>query len=157
MPDYWIQIENKRWDASPRGVNRMGLPSYVLAKDPVSKRFSPVGGPTGEALIFRRDTANWEAPDDRKVNPWDLNEPDPAKTGGTIPGPTLECEFTDDLVVHFRNKDGRKGLDALMTAHSMHPHGITFHAAYDGAYPLSPRIQTSRSTTPRRLPGPPSA
>jgi plastocyanin len=138
MPEYWIQIENKPWEAAPKGVNRMGMPSYELTKPLGSTMFKPLGGPKGEALIFRRYTANWEQPDDRKVNPWDINEPDPAKTGGTIPGPTLECEFSESLIIHFRNKDLRKDKHALETSHSMHPHGITFHAAFDGAYPLSP-------------------
>jgi hypothetical protein len=63
-----------------------------LTKDPATQVFAPVGGPGGEALILRRYTANWGAPDDRKINPWDINEPDPTTTGGTIPGPTLEIE-----------------------------------------------------------------
>ena len=133
MPEYWIQIENKRWDAAPKGINRMGMPTFQLTKPPGSDMFKPIGGPDGEALIFRRYTANWEKPDDRKVNPWDINEPDPLTTGGTIPGPTLECEIDEPLIVHFRNKDLRSGpegkpLHPLVTSHSMHPHGITFHA-----------------------------
>jgi len=35
----------------------------------------------GEALILRRYTENWAKPDDRKVNPWDLNEPNPGERG----------------------------------------------------------------------------
>jgi hypothetical protein len=40
-----------------------------------------------DALILRRYIPNWAAPDDRKVNPWDLNEPDPTDNGtrGTFP------------------------------------------------------------------------
>ena len=34
-------------------------------------------GNYADALILRRYIANWEIPDDRKVNPWDINEPDP--------------------------------------------------------------------------------
>jgi hypothetical protein len=30
-----------------------------------------------DALLLRRYTVNWAAPDDRKINPWDINEPDP--------------------------------------------------------------------------------
>jgi hypothetical protein len=46
-----------------------------------------------DALILRRYTADWAAPDDRKVNPWDINERNPTDTGtmGTIPGPVIEC------------------------------------------------------------------
>src|SRR5439155_17190860 len=51
----------------------------------------------------------WTVPDDRKVNPWDLNEPNPTETGtkGTIPGPVIECNVGDSVRVHFRNKDQR--------------------------------------------------
>ena len=48
-------------------------------------------------------------PDDRKVNPWDLNELNPTDNGtmGTIPGPVIECEVGDTVKVHFRNMDNR--------------------------------------------------
>jgi hypothetical protein len=136
VPEYWIQIENKAWDAAPWGVNRMT--GTFLTKDPATQMFAPVGGPGGEALILRRYTADWAAPDDRKVNPWDLNEPVPITTGGTIPGPTLECVIGEEIVVHFRNADARPKATLLDRTHSLHPHGVTFHAVHDGAYPLSP-------------------
>ena len=62
-----------------------------------------------DALIFRRYTPNWAAPDDRKVNPWDINELDPTDNGtmGTIPGPVIECSVDDSVTVHFRNMDMR--------------------------------------------------
>ncbi len=77
---------------------------------------------TLDALILRRympprqreggqpARAPWSVPDDRKVNPWDLNEPDPTDNGtmGTIPGPVIECNVGDKVVVHFRNLDMRK-------------------------------------------------
>jgi plastocyanin len=136
VPEYWIQIENKAWDAAPWAVDRMT--GKTLAKDPKTQMFAPIGGSGGEALILRRYTANWAAPDDRKINPWDLNEPDPRTTGGTIPGPTLECTVGEQIIVHFRNKDQRAGASLLDKTHSLHPHGVTFHAVHDGAYPLSP-------------------
>lgn len=45
-------------------------------------------------MILRRYTRDWAAPDDRKVNPWDVNEPDPTDTGtmGTIPGPVIDSD-----------------------------------------------------------------
>jgi hypothetical protein len=74
--------------------------------------FNPLGQ---DALILRRYTANWAAPDDRKVNPWGLNEPDPTDNGtmGTIPGPVIEYKLTtgDRVIVHFRNKDSRPKQD----------------------------------------------
>jgi plastocyanin/FtsP/CotA-like multicopper oxidase with cupredoxin domain len=126
-----------------------------------------------EALILRRykppakaDKSDaWTIPDDRKVNPWDLNEPDPTDKGtmGTIPGAVIECNVGDSVVVHFRNMDFRKkpGTKEICfpipfvgeicipfpveidfpiekRTHSLHPHGFVFAPASDGAYPLSP-------------------
>ena len=164
--EYWIQIENKLWDLAPNGINRMTGDTgsfhkreVVETEYDIDDRGNPVD--TGvrrremfrpvEVLILRRYRAPdpaleidaWTVPLDRKVNPWDLNEPDPAETGGTIPGATLECEIGDDLVVHFRNMDQRhkpngRPLNYKLRTHSLHPHGISFSARYDGAFPISP-------------------
>jgi plastocyanin/FtsP/CotA-like multicopper oxidase with cupredoxin domain len=155
--EYWIQLEHRFWDAASSGIDRMtGQTIQALTnKPPVPRPVSPtrtvqMNLPTAEeALILRRYTANWAAPADRKVNPWDLNEPNPTDTGtmGTIPGPVIECEVGDDVVVHFRNKDDRRLVpfdtssplrDIEERTHSLHPHGFVFAAQYDGAYPLTP-------------------
>jgi plastocyanin/FtsP/CotA-like multicopper oxidase with cupredoxin domain len=125
-----------------------------------------------EALILRRykpptkhdNSDAWTVPDDRKVNPWDLNEPDPTDSGtmGTIPGPVIECNVGDSVIVHFRNLDNRTKLQTQQICfpfpfgqicfpvtlpvpfpiekrtHSLHPHGFVFAPSSDGAYPLSP-------------------
>jgi FtsP/CotA-like multicopper oxidase with cupredoxin domain len=126
-----------------------------------------------DALILRRykppqqpdQSDAWTVPDDRKVNPWDLNEPDPTDNGtmGTIPGPVIECNKGDSVIVHFRNLDMRTRLvvkqvcfdvpfigkicfpvpvqepiEIEKRVHSLHPHGFVFKASSDGAYPLSP-------------------
>ncbi len=149
--DIWIQLENRPWDCCPNGIDRMTgthFPSIgVLNGHNVYKPLGTVSAskPFGEdALIFRRYTANWAAPDDRKINPWDLNEPDPTNTGtkGTIPGPVIECNVGDSVLVHFRNMDSRTGVDVLARTHSIHPHGIVFQNTSDGAYPLSPPDST---------------
>jgi hypothetical protein len=93
-----------------------------------------------DALILRRYTQNWAAPDDRKVNPWDLSEPDPTDNGtmGTIPGPVIECTVGDTVVAHFRNRDRRTDKPLEARTPSLHPHGFVFASQSDGAYPLSP-------------------
>ena len=91
---------------------------------PITRRmFAPLRDSKGkvmDALILRRykpplqaDLSDaWTVPDDRKVNPWDLNEQDPTDRGtmGTIPGPVIECNVGDSVVVHFRNNVQRTEL-----------------------------------------------
>jgi FtsP/CotA-like multicopper oxidase with cupredoxin domain len=152
--EYWIQLENRAWDVAPNNIDR--LTGRTMAQlpggaAPVAKVItSPETGvtrtrtmfkPLGEdALILRRYTANWAAPDDRRVNPWDLNEPNPTDSGtmGTIPGPVIECKVGDRVIVHFRNKDFRATKAPKARAHSLHPHGFVFDPRYDGAFPLAP-------------------
>ena len=165
----WIQLENRAWDACPNNISRMTGQTIeeVTGKAPVTVNIhSPETGKNRtvtmyrpmdqDALILLRykppqkpdESDASTIPDDRKVNPWDLNEPDPTDNGtmGTIPGPTLECTVGDRLIVHFRNKDFRKSahgnesgqLGVNERTHSLHPHGIAFAPQYDGAYPLSP-------------------
>lgn len=169
---YWIQLENRPWDASPFGRDRMMnqtiqemngvVPTLVtvpaspfagsVARQVTMNNPIRLGsGQPVEALIFRRyqppAQANgsdaWTVPDDRKVNPWDLNEPDPGEDGtrGTIPGPTIECDVGDTVFVHFRNGDTRVDYDVHGRTHSIHTHGFVFEATSDGAFPLSPPDQ----------------
>jgi hypothetical protein len=125
MPDFWLQLENKAWDVCPHDLGRDRMTGLTAehrsgGHAPVMKTLtSPVTGAVqnrqmfqpldGDALIYRRYTPNWAAPDDRKVNPWDLNESDPTDSGtmGTIPGAALEFNVGDSVTVHFRNLDMR--------------------------------------------------
>jgi plastocyanin len=187
MPDIWIQLENRPWDASPNNIDRMMGQTIkeITGKDPVDvtlsasntrKMFAPLRDGKDnimDALILRRykpptkpdQSDAWTVPDDQKVNPWDLNEQDPTDTGtmGTIPGPVIECNVGDAVVVHFRNADNRAtpnppikippippffpGIEIPVPptpfpiekrCHSLHPHGFVFAQSSDGAYPLSP-------------------
>jgi FtsP/CotA-like multicopper oxidase with cupredoxin domain len=149
----WIQLENHAWDLAPWDVDRMSgqqvrdLPhehpsELITLTSPVTgfSHTSTMYKPIKDALILRRYTENWTKPDDQKVNPWDLNEKDPTDKGtmGTIPGPVIECDVGDKVIVHFRNKDHRSGVDVKQRLHSLHTHGFVFNIIHDGAYPLSP-------------------
>ena len=201
--EYWIQLENRPWDASPHNIDRITNLSIkdLTGKDPVDvtitspptaatpvaktrKMYNPLrdsDGKVKDALILRRykppakpDKSDaWTVPDDRKVNPWDLNELDPTDNGtmGTIPGPVIECNVGDTVVVNFRNSDLRthpvvstkkvcfpvpfggefcinipsvtfEPIEIEKRVHSLHPHGFVFKATSDGAYPLSPADAT---------------
>lgn len=130
--EYWLQIENHSWDVSPNGVDRRT--GQMLTRG-VNGLFKPLAR---DALIIRRYSPNWAAPADVMLNPWDVNEPNPAQTNGTIPGATIEAKVGDELLVHFRNKDQRAGLSDAERTHSLHVQGMQHSAIHDGAYPLSP-------------------
>ena len=84
--DIWIQLEPQPWDVCPKmPVDRAtaeGLIPFLSLKLALLR--SPVTGKTrtaivnqlmpGGALILRRYTEGWRAPDDRKVNPWDTRK-----------------------------------------------------------------------------------
>ena len=166
--DIWIQLENRKWDTMPNNVDRMTgrtaqditgkaseLVTLISPGTGVTKTRrmyaplrDPISGDIVDALIFRRykapllpdESDAWTVPDDRKVNPWDINEKDPTDNGtmGTIPGPPIECNVGETVVVHFRNLDMRLTKPFKARAHSMHVHGFVFKPEHDGAYPLSP-------------------
>jgi FtsP/CotA-like multicopper oxidase with cupredoxin domain/plastocyanin len=193
--EYWIQLENRPWDACPHNVDRMSgqdiqtitgkAPESVTLTSPgtgvthTRTMFAPLRDGDGnvmDALILRRykppqkqdGSDAWTVPDDRKVNPWDLNELDPSDNGtmGTIPGAVIECNVGDVVLVHFRNLDQRsrtvtttqeicidlfgqkvcfpfpvktqQPIEIERRVHSLHPHGFVFKNTSDGAFPLSP-------------------
>src|SRR5690606_34171163 len=132
IKEYWLQLESRTWDAAPWGINRLtGRPLPQMG----SGMYRPAAR---EMLVLRRTTAEWAAPDDQPLNPWDLTAPDPLTTGGTIPGPVLMAKVADEIVVHFRNMDNRPGIPDTGRAHSLHPQGATVTAIHNGVFPLSP-------------------
>lgn len=174
--EFWIQLENNKWDMCSSGKDRLtGMdvadlpggqpPVNITLRSPVTgvtrtvQAFQPVRDSEGDvedALILRRYTPNWAAPDDRKVNPWDINELNPTDTGtmGTIPGPVIECSVGDSVIVHFRNRDMRtrplvkvaqavtaKGMSAQMFAAGTIPTGGMGGMAGMGASTSQPRAQ----------------
>lgn len=132
IQEYWLQIENQAWDVTPRGADR--LTGAMLARG-ASGAFRPLAE---EALVIRRYTANWAQPADQRLNPWDLSEPDPAQSRGTIPGPVLTAKVADEIVVHFRNMDRRAHASPEQRTHSLHAHGMEYDRAHSGLYPLAP-------------------
>lgn len=129
--EYWLQIENQAWDVAPNGMDRAA--GEMLARD-ANGMFRAL--PT-DALVVRRYTANWDAPDDRVLNAWDLNEPPPAQTRGTIPGATIEAKVGDEIIVHFRNMDLRANVSEVERTHSLHAHGLQHAVLFDGAFPFA--------------------
>lgn len=130
--EYWLQIENQPWDVSPNGLDRRTGQTFARGANGLFKPLSR------DALVIRRYTPNWAAPADQPLNPWDLNEPNPVQTHGTIPGATIEAKVGDEILVHFRNNDQRAGISATERTHSLHAQGVQHSVLHDGTYPLSP-------------------
>ena len=95
--EYWITAETVEWDIVPTGRDQM--------------MNMPIKGKTKfTAYAYRAWTPNFKKP---------LG---PAK----VPGPLLEVNVGETLVVHFRNK--------LKSPVTMHPHGIFYSNEMDGGY-----------------------
>ena len=95
--EYWIRAESVRWNIVPSKRDQM-MDEKVKGKT----KFT--------AYAYRAYTPNFAAP---------LGPP-------SIPGPLLEVEEGETLVVNFRN--------ALPSPVTMHPHGIFYANEMDGAY-----------------------
>jgi FtsP/CotA-like multicopper oxidase with cupredoxin domain len=95
--EYWIRAEKTNWNVVP------------THRDGMMDRRVP-GKSTFTALAYRAYTPNFASP----LGP------------ATIPGPLLQAQTGDTIMVNFRNATG-----APVT---MHPHGIFYTEAMDGAY-----------------------
>ena len=95
--EYWIQAEPVRWNIVPRPVDEM-----MGARIRGHWKFT--------AWAYRAYAPNFAKP----LGP------------ATIPGPLLQAQTGDQLVVNFRNK--------LKTPVTMHPHGVFYAEAMDGSY-----------------------
>ena len=98
--EYWIQARPLRWDPVPTKRDE-----WMNDADPERRKFM--------ALAYQQYSAGFAEP---------IGAP-------TIPGPILEAEVGDTLVVHFRNSDHH-----FDQAHTMHPHGVKYTPDYDGSY-----------------------
>jgi hypothetical protein len=98
--EYWIQACEIDWSVVPTGRDH-----WHGHKIPGRKRF--------RALVYQ------------------LMQPGFSGVAGPVemPGPTLEAEVGDTLVVHFRNATKQLG-----QAVTMHPHGVKYTPDYDGVY-----------------------
>jgi FtsP/CotA-like multicopper oxidase with cupredoxin domain len=109
LHEYWIQADSFTHNLVPTGIDGMSGMTY------------PANQSTYWAVGYRAYTANWQ-----KVLPGD------ASTIGDntgIPGPILRAEVGDTIRVHFRNNDTH-----YKFCHSMHPHGVVYTPANDGAW-----------------------
>jgi FtsP/CotA-like multicopper oxidase with cupredoxin domain len=95
--EYWIRAEKMKWNIVP------------THHDGVKDR--PVHGKVAfKAFGYRPYSANFAKP----LGP------------ATIPGPLIEAEIGDTVVINFRNETG--------VPVTMHPHGIFYSVDMDGAY-----------------------
>ena len=98
--EYWIQARSMRWNVAPTGHDE-----WMNHRIRGRKTFRTIG--------------------------YQLMSPGFAEPWGRprIPGPALEAEVGDVIVVHFRNDDER-----FEQAHTMHPHGVRYTPDHDGSY-----------------------
>jgi FtsP/CotA-like multicopper oxidase with cupredoxin domain len=99
--EYWISARSISWNVAPK-------PRDEWMKMRVRGKRSKF-----RALVYQQFSEGFAAP----IGP------------AQMPGPTLEAEVGDTLVVHFRNAD-----EKFNQALTMHPHGVRYNPEYDGTY-----------------------
>ena len=98
--EYWIAAHSTTWNIAPTGRDEW-MNHAIKGK----KKF--------RALVYQLYSEGFA----HTIGP------------AAMPGPTLEAEVGDTIVVHFRNADQHFG-----QAHTVHPHGVRYNPEYDGAY-----------------------
>jgi manganese oxidase len=96
--EYWIKAEQMKWDAVPTGRDQM-----TGKKVKQKSKFMAFG--------YRAYTQDFGQPLTKKPR---------------IPGPLIDCEVGDSVVVNFQN--------TLSSPVTVHPHGIQYSVEMDGAY-----------------------
>lgn len=96
--EYWIRAETMRWNIVPTKRDEM-MGQKVKGKK------------TFDAYGYRPYSANFAEP----LGP------------ATIPGPLIEANVGDTIVIHFQNK-------IKDTPVTIHPHGVQYSVDMDGAY-----------------------
>jgi len=99
--EYWIEAKPVRWNVAPTGRDE-----WMGKRVPRKRTFT--------AFVYQQYTAGFASP---------MGKP-------RMPGPTLNAEVGDVIVVNFRNGGGKK-FDQAVT---MHPHGVHYTPDYDGVY-----------------------
>ena len=95
--EYWIQAEQVKWNIVPAGRDQM-MGKQVKGKT----KFT--------AYAYRAYSQDFAAP----LGP------------ATVPGPLIEAEVGDTIIVHFRNETA--------SPVTIHPHGVQYSTDMDGAY-----------------------
>ncbi len=98
--EYWIAAKSVTWDIAPTGRD-----DWMDRRVPGNRLF--------RAYVYQRYSPGFE----KRWGP------------ASMPGPTLEAEVGDTVVVHFRNADRH-----FKQAVTMHPHGLRYNPEYDGSY-----------------------
>ena len=98
--EYWIAATSTMWDIAPSGRD-----DWMKMPVPRKTRF--------RAFAYQLFSPGFARP---------LAPP-------SIPGPTLQAEVGDVIVVHLRNADKHFG-----QAVTMHPHGVRYTPDYDGSH-----------------------
>jgi FtsP/CotA-like multicopper oxidase with cupredoxin domain len=96
--EYWIAAEERRWNIVPTHRDEM---MNTKVKE---------GKTTFNAYGYRQYSADFASP----------------LAPASVPGPLIEAEVGDTVIVHFRNK--------LKTPVTIHPHGIFYSNEMDGSY-----------------------